>query len=121
MFVVKGDKVEEHIITAGEVVFNTAMSGYQEILTDPSYAGQIVTLTYPHIANYGVSIEDVLVHDETNSTLAFMLARMEQPNFPQPVGVFRAIEQKEPLVLRNPAAIRPWSGPGTRWTRSCSR
>lgn len=45
--------------TTGEVVFNTAMSGYQEILTDPSYCQQIVTLTYPHIGNYGVSAEDV--------------------------------------------------------------
>jgi carbamoyl-phosphate synthase small subunit len=45
--------------TVGEVVFNTAMSGYQEILTDPSYCQQIVTLTYPHIGNYGVSPEDV--------------------------------------------------------------
>ncbi|HEX7899717.1 MAG TPA: glutamine-hydrolyzing carbamoyl-phosphate synthase small subunit [Planctomycetota bacterium] len=43
---------------AGEVVFNTAMSGYQEILTDPSYKGQIVTMTYPHIGNYGVNEED---------------------------------------------------------------
>ena len=40
--------------TIGEVVFNTAMTGYQEILTDPSYARQIVTLTYPHIGNTGV-------------------------------------------------------------------
>ena len=45
--------------TVGEVVFNTALSGYQEILTDPSYCRQIVTLTYPHIGNYGVSDEDV--------------------------------------------------------------
>jgi carbamoyl-phosphate synthase small subunit len=43
----------------GEVVFNTAMTGYQEILTDPSYAGQIVTMTYPLIGNYGVNHEDV--------------------------------------------------------------
>jgi carbamoyl-phosphate synthase small subunit len=43
----------------GEVVFNTAMTGYQEILTDPSYNGQIVTLTYPHIGNTGVNPEDV--------------------------------------------------------------
>jgi carbamoyl-phosphate synthase small subunit len=43
----------------GEVVFNTALTGYQEILTDPSYAQQIVTLTYPHIGNYGVNEEDV--------------------------------------------------------------
>ena len=45
--------------TVGEVVFNTAITGYQEILTDPSYCQQIVTLTYPHIGNYGVNVEDI--------------------------------------------------------------
>ncbi|MFN7152481.1 MAG: glutamine-hydrolyzing carbamoyl-phosphate synthase small subunit [Acidovorax sp.] len=45
--------------TVGEVVFNTSITGYQEILTDPSYCQQIVTLTYPHIGNYGVNAEDV--------------------------------------------------------------
>jgi carbamoyl-phosphate synthase small subunit len=45
--------------TTGEVVFNTSMTGYQEILTDPSYSSQIVTLTYPHIGNTGVNAEDV--------------------------------------------------------------
>ncbi len=45
--------------TVGEVVFNTALTGYQEILTDPSYCRQIVTLTYPHIGSYGISAEDV--------------------------------------------------------------
>ncbi len=44
--------------TVGEVVFNTALTGYQEILTDPSYCRQIVTLTYPHIGNYGVNVQD---------------------------------------------------------------
>ncbi|WP_295453554.1 carbamoyl-phosphate synthase domain-containing protein, partial [uncultured Thiodictyon sp.] len=44
--------------SVGEVVFNTAMSGYQEILTDPSYLRQLVTLTYPHIGNTGVNPED---------------------------------------------------------------
>ena len=44
--------------SVGEVVFNTAMTGYQEILTDPSYSRQIVTLTYPHIGNYGINRED---------------------------------------------------------------
>ncbi len=43
----------------GEVVFNTAMTGYQEILTDPSYLGQIVVMTYPHIGNYGINREDI--------------------------------------------------------------
>jgi len=45
--------------TVGEVVFNTAITGYEEILTDPSYAGQVVTLTYPHIGNVGINPEDV--------------------------------------------------------------
>lgn len=45
--------------TVGEVVFNTSMTGYQEIMTDPSYNGQIVTMTYPHIGNYGVAIYDM--------------------------------------------------------------
>ncbi len=42
----------------GELVFNTALSGYQEIVTDPSYAGQVITFTYPHIGNYGVNADD---------------------------------------------------------------
>jgi carbamoyl-phosphate synthase small subunit len=45
-------------VASGEVVFNTALSGYQEIITDPSYAGQIITFTYPHIGNYGVNGDD---------------------------------------------------------------
>lgn len=45
-------------IASGEVVFNTVLSGYQEVVTDPSYAGQIVTFTYPHIGNYGVNASD---------------------------------------------------------------
>jgi len=44
---------------AGEVIFNTGMTGYQEILTDPSYKGQIVTMTYPHIGNYGINDKDI--------------------------------------------------------------
>jgi carbamoyl-phosphate synthase small subunit len=46
-------------ITTGEVCFNTGMTGYQEILTDPSYSGQLITMTYPHIGNYGINNEDV--------------------------------------------------------------
>src|SRR5512137_2665003 len=58
-FVLKGLPLGAEGVTNGEVVFNTAMTGYQEILTDPSYAGQIVTLTYPHSGNVGVNAEDV--------------------------------------------------------------
>ncbi len=57
--VFKGIAIGASGATVGEVVFNTAMTGYQEILTDPSYTEQIVTLTYPHIGNYGTNAEDV--------------------------------------------------------------
>jgi carbamoyl-phosphate synthase small subunit len=57
--VFKGISIGASGHTVGEVVFNTSMTGYQEILTDPSYTKQIVTLTYPHIGNTGVNIEDV--------------------------------------------------------------
>jgi carbamoyl-phosphate synthase small subunit len=57
--VFRGTSIGADGFAAGEVVFNTAISGYQEILTDPSYCKQIVTLTYPHIGNTGVNVEDV--------------------------------------------------------------
>jgi carbamoyl-phosphate synthase small subunit len=62
-------------ITAGEVVFNTAMTGYQEILTDPSYCRQIVTLTYPHIGNTGTNAEDT----EANKVFAAGLVIRDLP------------------------------------------
>lgn len=61
--------------TIGEVVFNTAMTGYQEILTDPSYTGQIVTLTYPHIGNTGANLEDT----ESNAVYAAGLIIRDLP------------------------------------------
>ena len=57
--VFRGTSIGADGLTVGEVVFNTAMTGYQEILTDPSYCRQIVTLTYPHVGNYGTNAEDV--------------------------------------------------------------
>jgi carbamoyl-phosphate synthase small subunit len=57
--VFSGVSIGAHGEVDGEVVFNTSMTGYQEILTDPSYRGQIVTMTYPEIGNYGVNAEDV--------------------------------------------------------------
>ena len=62
--------------TAGEVVFNTSMTGYQEVLTDPSYAGQIVTMTCPEIGNYGVSPEDV---ESRRPQVAGFIVRDESP------------------------------------------
>jgi len=57
--VYQGNSIGATGSTVGEVVFNTSMTGYQEILTDPSYCQQIVTLTYPHIGNYGINPDDV--------------------------------------------------------------
>ena len=54
----RGTAIGAEGLSVGEVVFNTALTGYQEILTDPSYARQIVTLTYPHIGSTGVNTED---------------------------------------------------------------
>jgi carbamoyl-phosphate synthase small subunit len=65
----------ERAETVGEVVFNTSMTGYQEILTDPSYAGQVVTLTYPHIGNTGANSEDV----ESNAVYAAGLIIRDLP------------------------------------------
>ena len=61
--------------TVGEVVFNTAMTGYQEILSDPSYCQQIVTLTYPHIGNVGTTAED----DESHAVFASGLVIRDLP------------------------------------------
>jgi len=69
--------------TSGEVVFNTAMTGYQEILTDPSYSRQIVTLTYPHIGNVGANAEDV---ESTRIHAAGLIIR----DLPVTVSNFRA-------------------------------
>ncbi len=71
--------------TSGEVVFNTAMTGYQEILTDPSYSRQIVTLTYPHIGNTGVNPEDV---ESTKIHAAGLIIR----DLPLQVSNFRATQ-----------------------------
>jgi len=57
--ILRGVSIGAEGVSTGEVVFNTAMTGYQEILTDPSYCQQIVTLTYPHIGNTGVNVDDV--------------------------------------------------------------
>ncbi|PSQ83622.1 MAG: carbamoyl phosphate synthase small subunit, partial [Bacteroidetes bacterium QS_7_67_15] len=57
--VLEGRAVGRRGTTGGELCFNTSMTGYQEILTDPSYHGQLMTMTYPHIGNYGASEEDL--------------------------------------------------------------
>jgi carbamoyl-phosphate synthase small subunit len=85
--------------TTGEVVFNTAMTGYQEILTDPSYSRQIVTLTYPHIGNTGINPEDV---ESSKIHAAGLIIR----DLPRLVSNFRSTQTlSEYLVSENIVAI----------------
>ena len=72
----RGISVGAASTTTGEVVFNTSMTGYQEILTDPSYAGQIVTMTCPQIGNYGITADDIESH---KPQVAGFVVREESP------------------------------------------
>ncbi|QDL54320.1 glutamine-hydrolyzing carbamoyl-phosphate synthase small subunit [Rhodoferax aquaticus] len=87
--------------TVGEVVFNTSMTGYQEILTDPSYCQQIVTLTYPHIGNYGVNAEDV----ESNKVYAAGLIIKNLPlvasNFRQTQSLSEYLQEQGSVAIAN--------------------
>jgi len=80
--------------TVGEVVFNTAMTGYQEILTDPSYARQIVTLTYPHIGNTGTNAQDV---ESTRVQAAGLIVR----DVPRRASNWRSSESLSDYLTRN--------------------
>ncbi|WP_027996109.1 glutamine-hydrolyzing carbamoyl-phosphate synthase small subunit [Simplicispira psychrophila] len=79
--------------TVGEVVFNTSMTGYQEVLTDPSYCQQIVTLTYPHIGNYGINTEDVESHKVQAAGLVIK-------DLPLLVSNFRSTESLPAYLVR---------------------
>lgn len=89
-----GNSIGAQGTTVGEVVFNTAITGYQEILTDPSYCQQIVTLTYPHIGNYGVNREDV----EADKVHA---AGLIIKNLPLLASNFRCNETLSQYLVRN--------------------
>ena len=67
---------------AGEVCFNTAITGYQEILTDPSYSGQIVTFTFPHIGNVGTNSDDTEITNTNNEDAALGLIIREDITLP---------------------------------------
>jgi carbamoyl-phosphate synthase small subunit len=71
---------DEHAV--GEIVFTTAMSGYQEAMTDPSYAGQLITFTYPQIGNYGVS-EQAMESDRVHARAAIMRAAVDRADAPR--------------------------------------
>jgi carbamoyl-phosphate synthase small subunit len=76
-----GDYVGHDAHTTGEVVFTTGMSGYQESMTDPSFAGQLITFTYPHIGNYGVSAE-AMESDRVHARAAIMRAAVNREDSP---------------------------------------
>ena len=97
----------------GEVCFNTAMTGYEEILTDPSYAGQIITFTFPHIGNVGTNEDDI----ETVNMAAATGARgiilhsrhhraVELPRHPQPQRLAEGARHHRALRHRHPRADR---------------
>ena len=81
-------------IIAAEICFNTAMTGYQEILTDPSYAGQIVTFTFPHIGNIGINEDDI----ETSNTGTAIAA----------AGLIIREKITEPANYRAQAHLQAW-------------
>ncbi|MCW2968055.1 MAG: carA, partial [Solirubrobacteraceae bacterium] len=76
-----GDAVGADVHATGEVVFTTGMSGYQESMTDPSFAGQLITFTYPHIGNYGVS-EDAMESERVWARAAIMRAATNAEDAP---------------------------------------
>jgi len=92
--VFQGRSIGAHGSSAGEVVFNTAITGYQEILTDPSYCRQIVTLTHPHIGNTGVNAED----EESRAIFAAGLVVRDVPSL---YSSWRAQEGLQEYLVRN--------------------
>ena len=83
-----------HVEATGEVIFNTSMTGYQEILTDPSYTGQIVTMTYPQIGNYGVNLDDM----ESETTHASALVVCELSNLS---SIWRATQSLDEWLIEH--------------------
>jgi carbamoyl-phosphate synthase small subunit len=116
--------------TVAELVFNTAMTGYQEIMTDPSYAGQVVTFTFPHIGNTGVTAED----DETQTPAAAGMVVKWDPTEPSnwratgeltdwlaKIGrIGMGSDRHPPPDPRDPPAGRAACGAGARARRASS-
>ena len=87
--------------TVGEVVFNTSLTGYQEILTDPSYCRQIVTLTYPHIGNYGVNGEDIEALKVHASGLIIKDLPIRTSNFRQSQTLSQYLQAQGTVAIAN--------------------
>ncbi|HEV2369946.1 MAG TPA: glutamine-hydrolyzing carbamoyl-phosphate synthase small subunit [Acidimicrobiales bacterium] len=100
-----GALIDGVTVASGEVVFNTVMSGYQEVMTDPSYAGQVITFTYPHIGNYGVA------HHDDESRRPFCRGVIARDLAERPSS-WRASESVEAFLRRH--GIPAMSGVDTR-------
>ena len=87
--------------TVGEVVFNTSITGYQEILTDPSYCQQIVTLTYPHIGNYGVNTEDIEADKVNAAGLIIKDLPLLASNFRQTETLSQYLVREQTVAIAN--------------------
>ncbi|RYG12709.1 MAG: carbamoyl-phosphate synthase small subunit [Burkholderiales bacterium] len=87
--------------TTGEVVFNTAITGYQEILTDPSYCQQIVTLTYPHIGNYGVNEEDIEASKVHAAGLIIRDLPLVASNFRSHLTLSQYLQREKTVAIAN--------------------
>ena len=87
--------------TVGEVVFNTALTGYQEILTDPSYCRQIVTLTYPHVGNVGVNLEDVEASKVHAAGLIIKDLPILESNFRMTMTLPQYLERENTVAIAN--------------------
>ena len=87
--------------TVGEVVFNTSITGYQEILTDPSYCRQIVTLTYPHIGNYGVNGEDIEASKVHAAGLIIKDLPIRASNFRQTQTLSQYLQDQGTVAIAN--------------------
>ncbi len=90
----RGQSIGAVGLASGEVVFNTAMTGYQEILTDPSYCRQIVTLTYPHIGNTGINLEDM-------ESAAVFAAGLVIRDLPLVASNWRSTQSLETFLVEN--------------------
>ena len=87
--------------TVGEVVFNTSLTGYQEILTDPSYARQMVTLTYPHIGSYGVNPEDVEARKVHAAGLIIKDLPIRASNFRETMTLAQYLQREGTVAIAN--------------------
>ena len=103
--------------TTGEVVFNTALTGYQEILTDPSYCRQIVTLTYPHVGNYGVAAEDVEAAQVFAAGLIIKDLPLQVSNFRSSMSLGDYLQRENTVAIAAILAALPGHRRSTRAAR----